>query len=51
MRLAEYDKARVLLLTLNRSLAGLLRKLVDAGCQDEDVRKKIEVKSLERSTW
>jgi hypothetical protein len=46
MRLAEDDGARVLLLTLNRSLAGLLRKLVDSACQDENVRKRIEVTSF-----
>lgn len=46
MRLAKQDGARVLLLTLNRSLSGLLRQLVDAACVDENVRSRIEVISF-----
>jgi hypothetical protein len=46
MRLAERSDARVLLLTLNRSLAGLLRQLVDAACVDERLRSRIEVTSF-----
>ena len=46
LRLAESKDARVLLLTLNRSLAGLLRKLVDAACQDDSARRRIEVTSF-----
>ena len=46
LRLAESPDARILLLTLNRSLAGLLDQLVDATCPDENVRKKIEVSSF-----
>ncbi|WP_262271841.1 3'-5' exonuclease [Microvirga yunnanensis] len=46
MRLAEQGSDRVLILTLNRSLAGLLRQLVDAACADEAVRSRIEVSSF-----
>lgn len=46
MRLAGENGARVLLLTLNRSLAGLLRQLVDAACVDETIRARIEVTSF-----
>lgn len=46
MRLAQQKDARVLLLTLNRSLAGLLRQLVDAACVDEAARRRIEVTSF-----
>jgi hypothetical protein len=46
MRLAKPAEARVLLLTLNRSLAGLLRQLVDAACLDERLRTRIEVTSF-----
>ncbi len=47
LRLAEASKeACVLLLTLNRSLAGLLRKLVDAACVQGEVRRRIKVTSL-----
>ena len=45
LRLAERPDARVLLLTLNRSLAGLLSNLVDAACLDDEVRTRIEVSS------
>jgi len=46
MRLAEAKDARVLLLTLNRSLAGLLQQLVESACIDESVRSRIRVTSL-----
>ena len=46
MRLAENSAARVLILTLNRSLAGLLRQLVEAACVDEAIRERIEVTSF-----
>jgi hypothetical protein len=46
MRLAETPSARILVLTLNRSLAGLLQQLVDAACVDEGVRGRIEVTSF-----
>ena len=45
VRLAERNGARVLILTLNRSLAGLLRKLVAASAS-EDERQRIEVISF-----
>lgn len=45
VRLAERDGARVLILTLNRSLAGLLTKLVDA-CATDAERTRIEVSSF-----
>jgi hypothetical protein len=41
--LAELNDARVLVLTLNRSLAGLLRKLVEAACTDEGTRNRIVI--------
>ncbi|MGO3933683.1 hypothetical protein NP284_35875 [Rhodopseudomonas pseudopalustris] len=46
LRLARKDGAKVLLLTLNRSLAGLLRQLVDMACPDQKVRDRIEVTSF-----
>ncbi|MER8543800.1 AAA family ATPase [Mesorhizobium sp. M1334] len=46
MRLAESSNAKILLLTLNRSLAGLLGQLVDAACTDALVRGRIEVTSF-----
>jgi hypothetical protein len=46
MRLAKNDGASVLLLTLNRSLAGMLRQLVNAACSDGAVRSRIEVTSF-----
>jgi hypothetical protein len=46
LRLAGTPNSNVLLLTLNRSLAGLLRQLVDAACSDEAVRRRIEVTSF-----
>jgi hypothetical protein len=46
MRLAAQDDAKVLLLTLNRSLAGLLRQLVDSACLDESTRTRISVISF-----
>jgi hypothetical protein len=46
MRLAKAEDARVLLLTLNRSLAGLLRQLVDVACPDDVIRGRIEVTSF-----
>jgi len=44
-RLAERKGARVLILTLNVSLAGMLRKLVAASASSEE-RQQIEVKSF-----
>ena len=46
MRLAESSTGRVLLLTLNRSLAGLLQQLVDGVCVDDDVHARIKVSSF-----
>lgn len=46
IRLAQPEGAKVLLLTLNRSLAGLLRHLVDVACPDPDVRSRIRVISF-----
>ncbi|NKM25898.1 UvrD-helicase domain-containing protein [Rhizobium laguerreae] len=46
LRLAEGEGSRVLLLTLNRSLAGLLTQLVESSCINEDVRGRIEVTSF-----
>jgi hypothetical protein len=46
LRLAEAPNAKVLVLTLNRSLAGLLKQLVDAVCIDDAVRSRIEVTSF-----
>ncbi|MEA2897382.1 MAG: hypothetical protein QOJ84_2997 [Bradyrhizobium sp.] len=46
MRLAKKDGANVLLLTLNRSLSGMLRQLVDVACSDDVVRSRIEVTSF-----
>ena len=46
MRLAQPSDAKVLLLTLNRSLARLLDQLVDAACGDEAQRSRIEVTSF-----
>lgn len=46
LRLAEAEPARVLLLTLNRSLAGLLEQLVVAACTKQKVRERIEVTSF-----
>ncbi|RVC68004.1 hypothetical protein EN766_30960, partial [Mesorhizobium sp. M2A.F.Ca.ET.046.02.1.1] len=46
LRLAEASEAKVLLLTLNRSLAGFLEQLVDAACTDNSVRERIEVTSF-----
>ncbi len=46
IRLAQASEARVLLLTLNRSLAGLLTQLIDAACQDDGSRQRIHVKSF-----
>ena len=46
MRLAENDSSRILILTLNRSLAGLLRQLVETACIDEFIRGRIEVTSF-----
>jgi hypothetical protein len=46
MRLAAQDGAKILLLTLNRSLAGLLRQLVDSACLDESIRTRINVISF-----
>lgn len=45
VRLAEQDGSRILILTLNRSLAGLLTKLVDA-CATDEQRSRIEVCSF-----
>lgn len=46
LRLAKAEDSRILLLTLNRSLAGLLRQLVDAASTDEKERNRIEVISF-----
>jgi hypothetical protein len=46
VRLAQAESSRVLLLTLNRSLSGMLKKLIDAVCVDEAVRSRIEVTSF-----
>jgi hypothetical protein len=46
LRLAEAPNANVLLLTLNRSLAGLLNQLVEACCIDRSVRDRIQVTSF-----
>ena len=46
MRLADEADSRVLLLTLNRSLAGMLRQLIDSACVDAAVRSRIEVTSF-----
>ena len=47
LRLAEHSlTARVLVLTLNRSLAGLLRQLVDATCIEPEVRARVTVTSF-----
>jgi superfamily I DNA/RNA helicase len=46
LRLAEAPNANVLLLTLNRSLAGLLNQLVEAACNDKAVRGRIKVTSF-----
>lgn len=46
MRLVNDDSARVLILTLNRSLAGLLQQLVEAACVDNAVKSRIEVISF-----
>lgn len=46
LRLAEHDGSKVLVLTLNRSLAGLLSQLVEAACTNKAVRDRIEVTSF-----
>ena len=46
LRLAAASEARVLLVTLNRSLAGLLRQLVDAVGADPALKNRIEVISF-----
>jgi hypothetical protein len=46
IRLAEGQNSRVLLLTLNRSLACLLDHLVEAACSDPAVRSRIHVVSF-----
>jgi len=47
VRLAgERDDASVLLVTLNRSLAGLILRLVDAAAPDENIRDRITVTSF-----
>ena len=46
LRLAAPPDARVLLVTLNRSLAGLLGQLVESVGTDESVRSRIEVTSF-----
>lgn len=47
LRLAESrSDARVLVLTLNRSLAGLLRHLVEASCIDQLVLERVHVTSF-----
>jgi hypothetical protein len=46
LRFAEGKDSRVLLVTLNRSLAGLLRLLVEAVEVDDEVRARVEVTSF-----
>ena len=46
VRLAKDPSAHVLLLTLNRSLAGLLSQLVDSACIDPGLRSRIRVTSF-----
>lgn len=46
LRLANGSESKVLVLTLNRSLAGLLKQLVDSVCTDDQVRSRIEVTSF-----
>lgn len=46
IRLAESSDSRVLVVTLNRSLAGLLRQLVVACCTDAEVRERLHVTSF-----
>ena len=47
VRLALLDPAaQVLIVTLNRSLAGLIQKLVDAAAPTDDVRQRIAVSSF-----
>jgi hypothetical protein len=46
LRLAKENKSKVLVLTLNRSLAGLLKQLVDSVCTESEVRARIEVTSF-----
>jgi hypothetical protein len=46
LRLAHEPNARVLLVTLNRSLAGLLKQLVEAVGTDDEIRERVEVTSF-----
>ena len=46
LRLAETPDSKVLLITLNRSLAGLLRHLVDACSTDDAARARVQVISF-----
>lgn len=46
LRLAHQPSARVLLVTLNRSLAGLLRQLVEAVGTDDGILERVEVTSF-----
>jgi hypothetical protein len=46
IRLAKDPNSKVLLLTLNRSLAGLLAQLVDVACLDTEIRDRITVTSF-----
>lgn len=46
VRLASEPYAHVLLVTLNRSLAGLLRQLVEAAGADETVNARVDVTSF-----
>ncbi|MGJ5036710.1 hypothetical protein ACQR13_21610 [Bradyrhizobium sp. HKCCYLRH3059] len=46
LRLAQSVGSNVLVLTLNRSLAGLLTLLIDAACIDPEVRSRITVVSF-----
>ena len=46
LRLAKKPAAKILLLTLNRSLAGLLQHLVNSVCIDDDQRSRIRVTSF-----
>lgn len=46
VHLAERTSERVLVLTLNRSLAGMISTMVDHACVDDEVRGRIEVMSF-----
>lgn len=47
IRLAHmYPNEKILILTLNRALAGLISQIVDHACRDESTRSRIETKSM-----